>query len=352
MVLEIPVEGRTIKGNILEGKLFLASFSDFQVLTPDGKKSFQMDLKSNQSVVTSEDGNFFGITTYSKNAPPGFLSAKRFELYSSAGNKLWEIQDPEVSDFRISNGGMVVGISGGEGNPESDLAFYDPNGGLLFKTKIRYPQAISFSRNGQYVLVNSAKDGLMIFDRSGNLKFNMGLCQKFSISPDGAHVATVASGDLKFYYEGKPTGKEIKVASLVREICFSPEGEYLCAIDKKNLYLFEVKTGKLLWQRVLKKAGLSFISVDVAHDAEKIIAGVDFDKGRKVPPEDRHTQGYVYLFDKSGKLTWERKLSYKLWNAFVPEVKFSQAGSEFSVKTRERIYLFELKQLPNESRKP
>jgi outer membrane protein assembly factor BamB len=131
---------------------------------------------------------------------------------------------------------------------------------------------------------------------------------------------------------------------LARGMAFSPDNEYVSLIDKKNLYLFDFETGEVLWQHSLDQPELSFISVDMTKNAEMIIAGADFDNGRNVPSQERHTKGYVYLFDKNGKLTWEKELSYKLWNVFVPRVKFSLDGSIFSVKTREKIYLFELNQ--------
>ena len=342
LIFEIPVEEKTISGNILDGKLILSSQERFRVLTSEGKESYRANLKPNQGLVTSEDGEFFGIATYSKDASPGFLAAERFELFSSEGKKLWEI-DPAFggTDFYISNGAkLVVGISSADGSPESPLVFYNNAGDLIFGTKIRFPQGISFSSNGKYVLVNSAKDGLLAFDDSGDLKANFGLCEKFAISADGEYVATISAGNLKFYHQSKSIGNPLKINPLVRGLSFSPENEYLSVIDKKNLYLFEVKTGKLLWRYALKQPELSFISVDVSDDAEKIIAGMDFDKGRKFPPEERHTKGLVYILDKDGKILWEKQLSYKLWSAFFPRVQFSSDGKRFCIITREKVYLF------------
>ena len=342
LVLEMPVEGKTISGDILDGKLILSSQERFWVLTPEGKESYQADLKPNQGLVASEDGKFFGITTYSKDASPGFLAAKRFELYSADGRKLWEI-DPAFggTNFYISNGAkLVVGISSGEGSRESRLVFYNHTGKLITSTKIAFPQGISFSSNGKYLLVNSAKGGLLGFDGSGDLIANFGPCERFAISSDGEYVATISAGNLKFYHQGKPIGNPTKINPLVRRMSFSPENKYLGVIDKKNLYLFEVGTGKLLWHYTLDKPELSFISMDLSGNAEKMITGVDFDKGREVSPKERHTQGRVYIFDKDGKIIWEKQLSYKLWSAFFPRVQFSSDGKRFCIITKEKVYLF------------
>lgn len=341
LIFEMPVEGKTVSGDVLDGKLILSSQERFRMLTPEGKESYRANLKPNQGLVTSEDGEFFGIATYSKDASPGFLAAERFELFSADGKKLWEIKDPKVSDFYISNGAkLVMGISSGEGSRESRLVFYNHTGKLITSTKIAFPQGVSFSSNGKYVLVNSAKDGLLAFNDSGDLKANFGLCEKFAISSDGEYVATISAGNLKFYHQSKSIGNPLKINPLVRGLSFSPENEYLGVFDKKNLYLFEVQTGQLLWRYALKQPELSFISVDVSDDAEKIIAGMDFDKGRKFPPEERHTKGLVYILDKDGKILWKKQLSYKLWSAFFPRVQFSSDGKRFCIITKEKVYLF------------
>ena len=341
LIFDMPVEGKAIGGDILDAKLILSSQEKLSVVTPQGKESYQMNLKPNQGLVTSEDGEFFGIITYSKDASPGFLAAKSFEFYSAEGNKLWEIQNPEVSDFYISKGAkLVVGISSGEGSLESHLIFYNHTGDLISSTKVRLPQGISFSSEGKHVFVNSAKEGLLAFDDSGDLTANFGLCDRFAISSDGKHVATISAGNLKFHHQGKLTGNRLKINPLVRGMSFSPENKYLSVIDKKNLYLFEVQTEKLSWTYALDQPEISFISVDVSSDAEKIIAGIDFDKGKKVPPEERHTKGLIFIFDKDGKIIWKKQLSYKLWSAFFPRVQFSSDGKGFCVITREKIYVF------------
>lgn len=155
-------------------------------------------------------------------------------------------------------------------------------------------------------------------------------------------MACVSDRKLNFYYQEKLVSVGRKENILARGMALSPDNKYVSVIDKKNLYLFDFHTGDLLWRYSLDQPELSFISVDLTKNGEMIIAGVDFDKGRNVPPQERHTQGYVYLFDQKGKLTWQKELSYTLWNAFVPQVKFSLDGSVFSVKTREKIYLFQI----------
>ena len=342
LVFELPIEGRMVMGSISVGNLILSTHEGFQVLTSDGKQSYQANLKPNQGLVTSADGRFFGITTYSKSTSTDFLSAESFALYSADGSKLWEIKKTVASDFHISNqANLVVGVSSGEGSQKSRLIFYNHTGDSIRSNEVGLFQGISFSSDGKYVFINSGKDGLLAYDDSGNLKGSLGLSEKFATSGDGEYVAAISNGALEFFYQTKTMGISPKTDLLsAREMSFSPDNRYLSVVDKKSLYLFEVKTGKLLWQFTLEKPELSFISVDVTSNAEKIIAGIDFDKGRGVAPEERHTNGFVYLFDKEGRITWQKELSYKLWGASFPQVQFSSDETRFSVITREKIYLF------------
>ncbi|MGB8657497.1 MAG: WD40 repeat domain-containing protein [Candidatus Zixiibacteriota bacterium] len=341
LIFQRSLEQMSVSGGIPDGRLILSSPDGFKILTSDGKELYRAGLTPNQGLVASEDGGFFGIATYSASTSSDFLRAQSFALFSAEGNKLWEVKNARLSDFYVSNqANLVVGVSVGEGSPASKLVFYNHAGDSIFSRKVGLLQEVSFSSDGKCVFVNSTKDGLLAFDDSGALKANFGPCERFAASPDGEYVATSSAGNLTIYHQGKPTGKPLSVSLFVREMRFSPENEYLIVIDKKNLSLFEVQTRKVLWQYSLDRPELSFVSVDLSSNARKIIAGVDLDRGRTLPAEERHTTGLVYVFDQDGKLIWSKELSYRLWGTAFPKVHFSSDGTKFSVVTREAIYFF------------
>jgi outer membrane protein assembly factor BamB len=347
LILEKPVEGKRVMGNMAEGDLLLLSSSGISALSPEGKESTQPALKPNQGMIASGDGKFYGITTFSENVPSGFLGADKFELFSADGTKLWELNQPVVADFYISNQAFwVVGIASGGDGPESFLIFYNHSGDSVFSIKVGFLQGVSFSQNGACILINSAKTGLSEFCPAKDpkseplVKTDYGPADNFAVSANGEYVGVFSSGKLNFFYQGKPTGSFSKENLLARKMCFSPEGNYLGVIDKKTLYLFETKTGKLKWEYFLEKPELAFVSLDIAGLAKKIMVGVDFDKGGNVSPEERHTRGFVYLLDATGKSVWTKELSYKLWGINYPEVQFSPDGTKFYVLTREKAYLY------------
>jgi outer membrane protein assembly factor BamB len=293
-------------------------------------------------VVASQDGGFFGVTAYSKDVPAGFLAAKRFELYSADGNRLFQIDNPGVSEFYISDRAeLIVGISASDQTPRSGLAFFDRAGELLSRTTVEFINGVLFSADGKCFLVNSAKDGLISFDRSGQLKGSFGACDRFAVSSDGDRVAVVLEGRLKLYHQGQPAGDSAEIDSPPRAMSFSPGNDYLAVVDKKRLYLFEVATGELLWKHTLDRPELSFVSVDVSSGGERVVAGVDFDSGREAGRHRRHVKGLVYVLDKKGKIIWQREFTYRLWSSLFPRVRLSADGVKFSVTTRERSYLFD-----------
>lgn len=347
LILEKPMEGKRVMGNMAEGELLLLSSSGISALTPEGKEWTRPALKPNQGLVASGDGNFYGVTTFSENVPAGFLGADKFELFSADGTKLWELNQPPVADFYISNQALwVVGIASGGDGPESFFIFYNHSGDSVFSIKVGFLQGVSFSQNGACVLINSAKTGLSEFCPAKDtgseplVKTDFGPADNFTVSANGEYVAVFSSGKLNFFYQGKLTGSFSKENLLARKMCFSPEGNYLGLLDKKILYLFETKTGKLRWEYFLEKPELSFVSLDIAGLAKKIMVGVDFDKGISASPEERHTSGFVYLLDETGKSVWTKELSYKLWGINYPKVQFSSDGTKFYVLTREKAYLY------------
>jgi outer membrane protein assembly factor BamB len=348
LILEKSVEGKRVMGNMAEGDILLLSSSSVSMLTPEGKESTQPALKPDQGLIASGDGNYYGVTTFSENAPAGFLGADRFELFSSDGNKLWELNQPPVADFYVSNKAIwVVGIASGGDGPESFLIFYDHSGDSVLSLKVGFLQRVSFSQNGTCVLINSAKTGLAEFcpakDTASEtlVKTDFGPADNYAVSANGEYVAVISGGKLDFFYQGKSTGSFSQQNILARKMCFSPEGNYLGLMDKRTLYLFETKTGKLIWKYSLEKPELSFVSLDVAGLAKKIMVGVDFDKGKDASPEKRHTQGFVYLLDATGKSVWTKEISYQLWGINYPQVQFSPDGTKFYILTREKAYLYQ-----------
>jgi len=347
LILEEPVEGKRVLGNFAGGNLILASSEGIRMLSATGKEFSRSALESNQGLVSSGDGKFFGITTFSENTPSGFLGADKFDLYSADGAKIWDISRPPVADFYVSNrANWIVGVASGGDGPQSGLIFYDHAGDSLSSIKIGFLQGIFFSPDGKRIFVNSAKDGLVAFgtnrdSTSGSLETtSYGPCDNFAASSSGENVATFSQGSFNFFYRGNRTGSYTQPDILVRKMALSPDGKYLAFLDKKSLSLLETNTGKFLWQYILDKPELSFISLDVSGNASRIIVGVDFDKGKKEDPENRHTNGFVYLLDRSGKTVWTKEFTYKLWGANFPKVQFSSDGTGFSVLTREKVYLY------------
>ena len=80
LITEIATQGEAVCGDLLHGKLNLSFPQGFRILTAEGRAAFRAELLSNQGLSVSQEGKYFGITSYSTKAAPGILATEKFEL--------------------------------------------------------------------------------------------------------------------------------------------------------------------------------------------------------------------------------------------------------------------------------
>jgi WD40 repeat protein len=322
-----------------DGQFIEISNNEAKISHWQKKENIPILLSSQKRLVISENGLSWGMVNYNPKAPE--LVAESFVLFNSDGTKKYEITSPEANFFFISTDEKtVVGMLAFEGQVNSKILFYNETGAKIKELDIPNFQGITFSPNGQWVAVNSAKDGILVFDSKGEKVWEMGKGEKVCFSLDGKIVALESSGNIKIFSEQREKANLNLGNSLLRILVLSSDGKYILAGDKKNLFLIDVATGKTTWEYKLPQPELNLISADISNNAKYIILGLDFDSGREVSPQQRHSKGYVYLLNQTGKKVWEKELSYKSWNVFVPEVKINSLGDRFSVRTRGEVLVY------------
>ena len=171
---------------------------------------------------------------------------------------------------------------------------YDLRGGPV--------HGISISPGGNYIIAG-AGDKIYLFDRSGDLLWNR----------DIVSVLGLRKGE-----------------GVILSVSVSSNGSYIAAaigITKRNGYVYLLNgSGDILWKY---KIGLDALSVSVSSNGSYIVAGT--------------YRGEIYLFDRSGRLLWSKRIQEPIWwTPNVEGVSISSEGDYIAVISgNNRTYVFD-----------
>jgi hypothetical protein len=267
-----------------------------------------------------------------------FVPITRFSLQDKTGRTLYTKADFKHTLADIADNGVVVGIDfDGPISGRAKLHFYNRSGAELGSADVGFLGARAFSANSAVYCVNDGLRGVRVFDLSGRELFSLGKANWFAVSADGRTIALAQDDGIALFAEGKPAGRIAVSSPFIRQMKFSPDGSLLGYVDRKILKLYRTSDRNLVFEYRVNQPELNVVSLDIAADNSQVLAGLDEDKGRGAI--ERHVRGYVYLFDRTGKRSWQHELSYSKWNAFVPDVSFGP-DQRFRVNTAEQVYEF------------
>ena len=309
------------------------------VLRLISRKSFKEPKPSNITKISSGNGKFRGIMVYFKG--PDLATVTEFFLRDSKGNILIEKKNPGATSFYIANDGSFITHTYYYPHGPSYFSFYDPMGNLIKSSDSLRVSESSFLNDIDYLLVKTSRrdNDLFIFDKKGNIIHNYNPCRDFIASPDFKNLIISYEKELRFYRNGILVGMA-SVESPPRNegMVLSTDGEYLAYLTRNKLTLFEIAMAKKLWQ-VDVMENFRFTSIDLSMSAERVVVGLDFD----AETPEKHSYGYIYVFDNEGEKLVEQRVEYKKWNIFIPGVDISDDEKFLSVKTYNEIYKYELK---------
>ncbi len=286
----------------------------------------------------SENGEFCGLVEYGTGNTE-FIPITRLILQNKNGEIIYEKNNFSHTLVDIANNGAIVGIDfDGPISGRAILNFYDTKGVKLATTPVGFLLERCFSAESNIYCVNDGVNGLRVFRLNGQELYNLGKCNWFAVSRDGKMIALAQDTEIILFEHGNKVGKIPVSSPFIRQIKFSADGSLLSYIDRKNIYLNSVQESKMIFHYQEQNPKFNLISFDIAPDNSAIILGLAEDKGRGVP--NRHTRGFVYLFDTNGKLQWKEEIKYSKWNVFVPEVSFT-SNCSFKVITIYDIYEYQ-----------
>lgn len=334
-------ENEKVMGS-MQGNFLVYNRGFMALYNPMGKQAFSRKLKSTIKPVLSDNGKYLGLVTYSDKGVSD-MKTLQLEMVDPMGKTIWKLANPPANSFVLADNGLIFGIEGVVGMSTTRIHMYDQNGDRMAIIPAPNFSALAIAPSGKKFLVDRGRDGLDVYDSLGALIINLPLATNYTFDSDDRYLATFFNGVFHLFQDEKEVST-IKAAGLVIEdMAINVAANIVVLMSVKQLEIFELTTGKLLWDFALTEEEKSFTSLDMSGDAARFTCGVDVNLGTPVVREKRHVEGYLYLFDTKGRTMTQRKETYTRWGVGLPRGVFSSSGGAIMLETREKIEKLRIK---------
>jgi hypothetical protein len=115
------------------------------------------------------------------------------------------------------------------------------------------------------------------------------------------------------------------------------EADLLILMASKKFEVYRLTSGKMLREFRLNEAEKRFTSLDFSRDGQYFVCGVDVNSGKSVPKDERHIEGYLYIFSSDGKKLIRHHETYKFWRVGFPRAAFSSIDDSVMLETAEKV---------------
>jgi hypothetical protein len=327
----------SLSGNfIVYGRPYVAMYNN------RGKKIFSKKVKNNIKPTLSPNGKYFALTTYADRSPTDFKAVK-FSMYDPAGKFLWKMDNPKPKTFYIADNGAIFGLDGVEGIPQAKLYMYDQYGDIRSIVSMEAYHGMLISPGGGKVIIDKARGGLDVFDSLGTLLGTLPVSKNYAFDQDERYIATFFQGIFRLFQDEKEVAIIESPEQVIREMKINVEKNLAVLLAAKRLEIYELTTGRQIWEYQIPEGKQWFSSLDMSADGRFIAVGMDINRGNPVPKDERHIEGYVYLFPTTGKSSFRVKETYKLWSPGLPRGVFSPTGGSLMLQTREKLEKYKIK---------
>ena len=337
--------------DVVELNLFAGQAQKLTTVTPKLPA-----IRSNQRLIVSANGNYLGRLTFV--GAGDYIEVSLAEVFIIDGKPVYRVESPGFSEAVLSNRGKLVGLRRNINIADkSELLFFDEQGVLVHKEKFPFLNQVKISNSGAGVGAVSGKNGLVIYNMSGEELAQLGHCQWFDLSVDkyefpndkpqifcaytnGSKIGFYTNIGQEIFWE-EPYGQEV-----FRDVKVWKTGKNIeiTAVSKHNLYNIAGETGEVIWDYKVESP-VSFTSCDIYSTTDKYIAwGWEIDEGRAVPQNQRHVRGGFSLaakeYLKKDFTIRSEDMNYNLWNVFTPKVEFTRGG--LMIQSRSEVRFLQL----------
>ncbi len=242
---------------------------------------------------------------------------ENFTLF--AGNeRLFSMEKVPGSDVYISNSGNIAFMDMRfHFKGELMIHFYDKTGQALFSEQFTDASLFGFSQQGNHFGVGTA-ESLTIIGLADHSFKNIPRCDQFDMAENGKLLATAFQDAVRVYREGAVIERFNTGFNYPRKIKLSPDARYVAVIDKRNLLVYSIEKGELLFSDQLS-GQQSFR--DVLLSKNQIFAGIHYRTRCE-------SKGILKTYDLNGKVLQESEQAVRQLKETVKPKKLKKTNSD------------------------
>jgi hypothetical protein len=288
-----------------------------------------------ESAILAADGGRAGILIHRQHAVLGF------RLINLRGETLASIEAPLQFHYRLApDGASFVGIdAGGEHVPAKAkrfvYRFYDDSGNLRAEVVSEGPQPMdsAYAADGAAFVLNGAEglsahritDGARLWQVATPARlFAAAAAESQLVAAAGAEQRNA----VRVFRGGTPLWR-YALAGNVHNLAISPSGAFILATDGSTAHLLSPQSDTPLWSMPMPDQALIITSAAV-NDRGVVALGA---QNRDL------SHSLVLILDRAGDVVFERQLTHRLSNAWIPTVQFDVTGTSLSIRTLEELIL-------------
>jgi len=277
-----------------------ASVHSSGILTPSGVSvvcngTFEHQRPNPNAMTQSDNGRFWCQYDIGR-VSDEYRELENFRLYEG-NHLLFGMENVPGSDMYISNSGIVAFLDYSR-HFQQDLTvhFYSKDGEFLSSESYTGAFLFGFSATGSCFGVGTpAELKVVSVPRHRIDRYARGF--QFDISEDENMVAVASEGKISVYEKGKLIREIPSELQYTRKVRISTKYNTVAAIDKRNLQVYALGDGKLMFRETL--AGKESYR-DLMFDDGKVVTGIHFRDGEI-------SKGIMKTYDLSGRVVFERE---------------------------------------------
>ncbi|GEM_PF-3732243 len=180
-----------------------------------------------------------------------------------------------------------------------------PTYDIYWKKKLKSPKDISYSGDGNHLLIGSNDGRVYFLNKEGTELWQQSInnITCLDLSGDSSKIITgTYSGSLYLFSKGGSREWEKKVNGSINSLSISDDGKNICIGTDKGIIIDLNEAGDELWKHKIK--GASDGGICHSHDGKSIVVG---------------SWDTVYFLNVDGKIIWKFKFNKKITDVCVAE---------------------------------